>query len=66
MYDEINMSGSLDAGPRMIKEAVNELRKSNERLQKDNANATRTYLIITVCATIVASIIGVVVGSMLS
>jgi len=56
------MSGSLDAGPRMIKEDVDELRKSNEKLQKANAGATRTYLIISVCATIEASIIGVVVG----
>ena len=59
------MSGSLDQGPLMIKAAVDELRESNEKLQKDNAKATRTYLVITICATIAASLIGVIVGKAL-
>lgn len=62
---KLNMSGNLDLGPRMIKEAVDELRESNEKLQKDNAKATRTYLVITICATIAASLIGVIVGKAL-
>lgn len=57
--------GSLDrpsGGESAIAEAIKELTKSNEKLQKDNVKATRTYLVISICATITASIIGVIVG----
>ncbi len=56
----LESDGSTDS--KIISDVIKELKESNEQLQKDNANATKKYLIITVIATFTSTILGIVIG----
>lgn len=56
----LESDGSTDS--KIISDTIKELKESNEQLQKDNANATKKYLIITVIATFTSTILGIVIG----
>lgn len=55
--------GTPDA--KIISDAVRELQESIEKLEKDNAKATKFYLKITVITAIGCTILGVVLGTYL-
>lgn len=56
----LESDGSADS--KIISDVIKELKESNEQLQKDNANATKKYLIITVIATFTSTILGILIG----
>lgn len=56
----LESDGSADS--KIISDTIKELKESNEQLQKDNTNATKKYLIITVIATFTSTILGIVIG----
>lgn len=54
--------GTPDA--KIIANAIRDLIATNEKLQKSNAKATKKYLIITVIATFVSAISGILIGKL--